>query len=193
VVTPLSTHASLLARVAAGADASAWTEFAERYRGLIRGYGLRRGLQPADADDFAQDVFVALTTALRGFEYDSAKGSFRGFLRTIAVRALGRRFRDTRPTADPMVAEETLEDAATPDEEWETEWRQYHLREAMRHIQAECRASDLLAFEMLTRDGRDAKGVAAELGISIDSAYQAKSRILKRLRVLVAEQVAAEG
>lgn len=193
MVTPLSTHASLLARVAGGVDSAAWTEFAERYRGLIRGYGLRRGLQPADADDFAQDVFVSLTSALRGFQYDPGKGRFRGFLRTIAVRALSKRFRDTRDDAEPIVADDSIESADTEDAEWESEWRQYHLREAMRHIQAEFRATDILAFEMMTRDGRDAKSVAADLGISVDSAYQIKSRLLKRLRALVAQQVAEEG
>ncbi|MBK8976134.1 MAG: sigma-70 family RNA polymerase sigma factor [Planctomycetes bacterium] len=196
MVTPLSTHASLLARVAAGSDAPAWTEFADRYRGLIRGFALRRGLQAADAEDFVQDVFLALSSAMRGFEYDPGRGSFRGFLKTIAARALGKRFRAGRPVADQSVAEHALGNAASDAEEdadWEVEWRQYHLRVAMQRVTAEFRATDLQAFELLTRGDRDARAVAAELGISVDSAYQAKSRILKRLRALVAEQVAAEG
>lgn len=63
----------------------------------------------------------------------------------------------------------------------------------MQRVRAEFRASDLLAFQLLTQGGRNAQAVALELGISVDSAYQSKSRILKRLRELVAEQVAEEG
>ena len=196
MVHSLSTHASLLARLKTGSDDSAWAEFTARYRDLIRGYALRRGLQTADAEDLVQDVFLALSSGMKDFVYDPQKGRFRGFLKTIAVRAIGKRLRKSRGMVAQSAAELVLD--STPQEhdddaDWEAEWRQYHLRAAMLRVRSEFRASDLLAFELLTRDGKDAKGVAQELGISVDSAYQAKSRILKRLKALVTEQVAEEG
>jgi RNA polymerase sigma-70 factor (ECF subfamily) len=131
---------------------------------------------------------------MRGFEYDPQKGRFRGFLKTIAVRTLGKRFRAARPGLDQSAASRALEAAAAADDaDWEAEWRQHHLRTAMQRVRTEFRATDLLAFDLLTRERRDARSVGAELGISVDAAYQAKSRILRRLRELVAEQVAAEG
>ncbi len=196
MVSPLSTHASLLARLQTGSDGAAWSEFTARYRDLIRGYALRRGLQAADAEDLVQDVFLALSKGMKDFVYDPQKGRFRGFLKTIAIPAIGKRLRRSHGLLAQSAAEQVLE--AKPmdqaeDGDWEAEWRQYHLRAAMLSVRSEFRASDLLAFELLTRDGKDAKSVAQELGISVDSAYQAKSRILKRLKTLVAEQVAEEG
>lgn len=192
----VSTHASLLARLSKGADAPAWDEFHARYRELIRGFALRRGLQAADAEDVVQEVFLALAQAMRSFEYQPEKGRFRGFLKTIAIRVLSKRFARTRPGLEQTAAEQTLEAAAeesAQEEDWEAEWRQHHLRGAMERVRAEFRGTDLRAFELLTAGRRDARSVAAELGISADSAYQAKSRILKRLRALVAEQVEDEG
>lgn len=189
-----STHASLLARLTSGSDASAWSEFAAHYADLIRGFALRRGLQASDADDILQEVFLALTTAMKTFEYDPERGRFRGFLKTIAVRAIGKRLRRKSPALSQSTADELLGSASDNDElDWDSEWRQHHLRHALQRIRVEFRASDLRAFEMATRDTRDAKSIATELGLSVDSVYQAKSRILKRLKALVAEQIEIEG
>lgn len=195
MVTPLSTHASLLARLSAGTDAAAWSEFAARYSDLLRGFALRRGMQAADAEDVVQEVFLALSQGMKTFVYDPAKGRFRGFLKTIAIRTIGKRLRGRPGPPAQSVAELALDGAATDnsDPDWDAEWRQYHLRNAMQRVRSEFRATDLLAFELLTAGQRDAKSVAAELGISVESTYQAKSRILRRLRDLVAKQVAEEG
>jgi RNA polymerase sigma factor (sigma-70 family) len=193
-----STHASLLARLSEGADAPAWEEFHARDRDLIRGFALRRRLQAADAEDVVQEVFLALAQAMRSFEHQPEKRRFRGFLRTIAIRVHSKRFARTRPGPglQQTAAEQTLDAAAeesAQEADGEAKWRQHHLRGAMERVRAEFRDADLRAFEFLTAGPRDARSVAAELGISADSADQAKSRILKRLCALVAEQVEDEG
>ena len=52
---------------------------------------------------------------------------------------------------------------------------------------------DRTAFAKYALAGGDAKEIAEALGMSVEQVWQAKSRILKRLRVLIAEQVRAEG
>ena len=196
----LSTHQSLLARLSRGDDQAAWAECFARYRELVLGVARRRGLSGGDGDDVLQDVFVALSQSLPKFEYDRERGRFRGFLKTITVRAIARRLR--RRGAAPAVGTVGADvgdehDVGAPDPEfeatWEAEWRQHHLRQAMAVLRSEVRASDLRAFELVTQGQREAREVAAELGLSVDSVYQAKSRILKRLRELIAGQVAEEG
>lgn len=189
---PLSTHQSLLARLSAGADQTAWAEFAHRYGELIRGFARRRGLQAADVEDMLQEVCVALSKGMRDFVYQPSRGRFRGYLKTIAVRSIGKHL---RKHGGPVLEAEAEPALADPEIEanWEAEWRQHHLRTAMQGIGAEFRATDVRAFELLTQGGADAKAVAGELGISVDSAYQAKSRILKRLRELIKAQVEDEG
>jgi DNA-directed RNA polymerase specialized sigma24 family protein len=79
------------------------------------------------------------------------------------------------------------------DASWETEWRDYHLRRAMQAVEAEFNRADRAAFAAYALQGRDAKAVAAELGLSVDQVYQAKTRVLRRVSQLIERQVAEEG
>ena len=189
----LSTHPSLLARLSRGDDQAAWDACFARYRDLILGVARRRGCVGADAEDVLQDVFVELGKAMPRFQYDSERGRFRGFLKTITGRVLGKRLRRLDAAATGDVADVACD--ADPELEiaWEAEWRQHHLRQAMQVLHNEVRATDLRTFEALTHGQRDPRELADELGISVDSVYQTKSRIMRRLRELIAAQVADEG
>ncbi|QOJ18797.1 MAG: sigma-70 family RNA polymerase sigma factor [Phycisphaeraceae bacterium] len=191
-----STHVTLLARLADVEDHAAWTEFAARYGDLIRNVAERKGLQPSDCDDVVQDVLLALTRRMPGFEYDPTRGKFRSYLKTVTLHAIFRRSRQKAGDVEleGMGSRAEAFGAETPsDEQWDLEWRQYHLRLAMRTIEIEFSEQDRQAFSLYAIDGRDARDTADELGLSVDQVYQAKSRILRRLSALVAEQVAEEG
>ncbi|MBL8753927.1 MAG: sigma-70 family RNA polymerase sigma factor [Planctomycetes bacterium] len=196
----LSTHQSLLARLSRGDDQAAWSECFARYRDLILAVARRRGFAGADGDDVLQDVFVELGKALPRFQYDRERGRFRGFLKTITVRMIGRRLRQRGP--DPaagttQATPEADEGPGAPDPEfeatWEAEWRQYHLRQAMATLRNEVRASDMRVFEDVTQGRREPGQIAAELGLTVNAIHQTKSRMLKRLRELIAAQVLDEG
>jgi RNA polymerase sigma-70 factor (ECF subfamily) len=191
-----STHISLLERVAKPADAGAWRDFCDRYGDLIRGFAARRGLQTADRDDILQDVLISLRQALPGFTYDPAKGKFRSYLKTVVLRAVFKRSCQSHAAIALERVEDLTRAAARDtdvDDEWETEWRQYHLRRAMQTLHAEFNSADRTAFQEYAVDGQDAETVAKRLGISVESVYQAKSRILKRLSALIDDQVREEG
>jgi RNA polymerase sigma factor (sigma-70 family) len=191
-----TTHASLLARVRTGEDPVAWQEFCARYGELILGFARRAGVQPSDADDVLQDVLTILTRSMRDFVYDPAKGKFRSYLKTLVVRTIFRKSRRKRTAAsldaielDPVDQEH---DAAV-DKLWELEWRQYHVRMAMRVVVSEFNSTDLEAFEQYGVQGRSATETAEALQLSLDQVYQAKSRILKRMSSIIADQVREEG
>lgn len=188
-----TTHVSLLERLSEGRDVAAWREFSERYGPLLRGFARARGLAEADCDDVVQDVIAALVQRMPGFRYDPERGRFRGYLKTIAVRAIRRRLDGSaREAATDALDERAAED---PEQErvWELEWRQYHMRLAMRSIEAEFNALDRLAFQRYGVEGRAAKETADELGLSVDQVYQAKSRIVRRLGELIEAQIGEEG
>ena len=52
------------------ADPTAWDEFVERYRPMIRAWCLKWDLQDSDAEDVVQEVLVKLVAAIRKFQYD---------------------------------------------------------------------------------------------------------------------------
>lgn len=196
MIAQTTTHATLLARLAVESDSSAWGDFLDRYGDLIRRFAAHRGLQPADADDVMQDVLLSFTRAMPGFHYDPVRGKFRSYLKTAVLRAVIRKSRQN-PDA---VALENIEafvtraaDDAAIDDAWEHEWRQYHLRQAMRTIDVEFNATDRTAFARYAVEGQPAQETADALGLSVDQVYQAKSRILKRISQLVEQQVRDEG
>ena len=188
-----TTHITLLERLSGEGSASAWREFCDRYGPVIRGFARRWGAQPADCDEVVQDVLTALTKAMPGFQYDPAKGKFRSYLKTVTLRALGKKSRQKRGDVSLDEGIHADPEGSASDEHWEEEWRQYHLRMAMRTIAVEFNGQDRVAFEDYALRGRDAGETAEALGLSVDQVYQAKSRILKRLTQLIETQVKDEG
>ncbi len=191
-----TTRATMLARLRDGDDPVAWREFYERYGELIAGFAGRWNLQPADRDDVVQEVLSRLSRAMPDFVYDPARGTFRGYLKTIAGNIIRDKLRqnqarghvlpmDTR--AEAQISDESLDTA------WEREWRQYHLRQALQMLVAEFNEVDRMAFERYGIAGEDARQVAEDLGLSLDQVYQAKSRMMKRLSASIETRVAEEG
>jgi RNA polymerase sigma-70 factor (ECF subfamily) len=191
-----STHITLLTRLTESADPSAWREFHDRYADLLLGFARRYGIQPADCDDVVQEVFLNLSRSMKGFEYDPAKGKFRGYLKTLTLRTV---FKVLRQKKNVKALEDTEveEKAAAVDPEveaqWEGEWRSYHIRTAMQRLGKEFSERDRMAFSEYALMERSAAETAEALGMSKDQVYQAKSRILKRLGDLISEQVQDEG
>ncbi|RMH03725.1 MAG: sigma-70 family RNA polymerase sigma factor [Planctomycetota bacterium] len=196
---PNSTQEEFLLALADGADRDAWEAFSARYGTLIRNFAGWCGLPPTDCDDVVQEVYLSLLKALPGFRYDRRKGRFRGYLKTATRRAAValRRRRAAEPLplerVPPPVAGRAGDSGPDLDEAWEREWRDYHVRRAMARLQPEFNSTDLAAFERYAIQGRPPAEVAAEFDLHLDQVYQAKSRILRRLRELVREQIEDEG
>ena len=78
------TRASLLVRIRYGRDQEAWRQFVQVYAPVVYGFARKRGLQDADAADVMQDVLRSVAGAAGRLKYDPARGSFRGWLYTVA-------------------------------------------------------------------------------------------------------------
>src|SRR5262245_45728264 len=120
------TRASLLVRLRDPADADAWRTFVDLYAPLVYALGRRHGLQDADAADLTQEVFTAVSTAVRSLVYDPRRGRFRGWLHTVARNKLldfRRRVRLAVGSGDPAV-QVVLEEQPAPadDPDWDVEY-----------------------------------------------------------------------
>ena len=81
------TSITLLGRLALfPLDQAAWEEFVKRYGPSVLGWCRRWGAQEADALDISQVVLARLAVQMRHFAYDPS-GSFRSWLRTVALNA----------------------------------------------------------------------------------------------------------
>ena len=112
-----STRPSLLIRLRDPGDERAWAEFTEIYGPLVHRLARRRGLQEADAEDLAQEVFRAVARAIERYDPDPDRGSFRGWLSRIArnliINLLAARRRQPQGTGDTDV-HRLLEDRPDP-------------------------------------------------------------------------------
>lgn len=177
-----STSPSLLLRLRDRADHDAWNRFVQLYTPLLAHWGRRAGLADSDLRDLIQEVFTLLLARLPEFQYDDRQ-SFRGWLRTVTLnkwRELGRR-RRLEPVAPEAKLWQELSAAAT-DEFWEQEYNAFLVARAMQLMRQHFSPQTWRACLATVMDGRSAADVAAELKISEASVYQARSRVLRRLR-----------
>lgn len=184
-----STPASLLDQVRSPADTAARVRFVRLYAPLLARWARQQRLQPADADDLVQDVFAAVFAALPRFEYDPAR-SFRAWLKTLALNTLRDRRRKRAPVLvpdhSPALADHADSDDGPAAAFEEGEYRQAVLGRAMGLIEPEFAPMTWAAFRRTAVDGLSPAAAAAELGLSTNSVYLARSRVLRRLRETLA-------
>ncbi len=188
---PAQTRASLLLRIRDSRDAEAWNQFVEIYAPLVYALARRHGVQDADAADLTQEVLGAVLRSAPTFVYDPARGSFRGWLLTVARRRLHKWANDEKrqPLASGSdEARRVLEEQPAPAEEvarWDQEYRQRLFEWAAENVRPSFRPATWQAFWQTAVVHRDAAAVAAELGVSLGAVYIAKSRILARIKELI--------
>jgi RNA polymerase sigma-70 factor (ECF subfamily) len=177
-----ATRPSLLLRLRDASDSDSWEEFARVYGPVICSYCRRRGLQQADADDVAQEVLGQVARSIGTFDYQPGRGRFRDWLGTVTRHKISR-WAETRgrgPTAADRPADEYA--ARGEDPEWSDEFYARVLEAALARIRGEFELRTWEAFERVWAGDHPAPEVADALGMTIDAVYQAKSRVLKRLR-----------
>lgn len=187
------TSSTLLFDLKDSRNERAWTLFLERYRPLIASYARRRGLQPSDADDVAQETLLAFVSAHRAGRYDKEKGRFRTWLGRIAANKTADALRGLmRRAAQPVDADtrtgllEGIEHEGRNGHEqlWQQEWEAFLLQSYMQVIASEFDPQTVSAFESYAIEDRSPDEVAKTLGISRNAVYIAKSRVLERMRQL---------
>jgi RNA polymerase sigma-70 factor (ECF subfamily) len=180
--TPVSLLARL-ARPAAVQDTAAdWERFVELFTPLLYHWTGRLGMQPHDAADLVQDVFVTLVRKLPEFQYDERR-SFRSWLRTLLMNQWRDRCRRARAAAAADRA--SVVDPADPNlaEDVEAaEYRRQLARQALSLMRRDFQEATWRACWETKACGRPAPEVAAELGMSVASVHSATYRVLRRLR-----------
>ena len=67
---------------------------------------------------------------------------------------------------------------------WDREWDRKVLRDCLEHVRREVEPTTFTAFQLVVQHGRSATEVAEELGVAVTVVYNAKHRIVKRIREL---------
>lgn len=149
----------------------------------------------------AQEVLAQVARSIRSFEYQPGRGRFRDWLGTITRRKIAR-FVATRDRGDRAAGGEQADghlgaiESPEADTEWTSAFHDRILQVALARVRPDFEPTTWVAFERIWLDDRPSAETAAELGLTIDAVYAAKSRVLKRLReevVALAEDLPWKG
>jgi RNA polymerase sigma factor (sigma-70 family) len=184
-----TTHPSLLIRLRDPRDEQAWCEFTEIYGPLIYQLARYRGLQDADAEDLAQDVFRAVARAIDRYDPDPARGSFRAWLARITgnliinwLAAERRHPRGSGASEIERLIEEQPDRSGQESALFENEYRRRLLTWAAERVRPAFSGAAWQAFWQTGVEGKPPGEVAKSLGMSLGTVYQYKSRVVARIR-----------
>jgi len=176
-----STPASLLDRLAQGADHRAWEQFVDLYTPLLVAWSRQLGMSDLDAADLMQEVFVVLVEQLPRFRYDPAQ-SFRAWLKTVLLNHWRKQQRKLCRVGPTVVDLDLLPGPESDHLLEKEEHRTYLIRRAIALMQKDFEPATWKACWEFVVNDRPAAEVAAELGITVNAVYLAKSRVLRALR-----------
>ena len=186
------TRLSLIVRLKDRRDREAWGEFLEIYRPLVCRLAAAQGLQHADAEDVAQQVFASVAGAVERWQPDAERAKFRTWLTTIArnaiLNALARRPLD-RASGDTVERDLLAACAADPAESQllVAESRREVFQWAARRVREEFKPQTWDAFWLTAVEGRTIAEAAAAIQKQPGAIYAARSRVMRRLRQIVSE------
>jgi RNA polymerase sigma-70 factor (ECF subfamily) len=184
------TSASLLDRLRAAPDEESWRRLVDLYTPLVRGWLRRQAqLQTQDADDLVQEVLAVVVRRIPEFHREPRAGAFRRWLRTITVNCLRDfwRSRRHRPVATGDTEfQQMLDELADPESGlsrlWDQEHDQHVTQRLLEMIRPKFEEKTWRAFQRVALDGATPDETAAELGVTVNAVFIAKSRVLARLR-----------
>ncbi len=206
IVKPLDpfipTRQSLLSRLKDLDDQDSWKVFFDTYWRIIYNAAVRAGLSDAEARDVVQETILSVSRKLPGFDYDPAKGSFKGWLLTVTRWRIADQFRKRGPgSAQPRhqrMAQTstsrtaTVERLADPADSalealWDREWERTLLKAALERAKKKADSRDYQAFDLCVNQGVPFSEVARLLRLSRLQVYRAKYRVKK----LVEQEIAS--
>lgn len=184
-----STRLSLLLRIRDLNDAEAWNRFVDLYGPYVARWCQAMGLQEADAADTTQAVLVKLMSVMQSWKLDSAKGSFRGWLRRVTHNVAIDLHRGWKERAagdsDVLRGLAQLSDNSFEEALWrsvETAYQQELLSMASQQVQLRVQPKTWSAYHLSCVENLSAQDVAAKLQIAIGEVYVARSRVMKMLK-----------
>lgn len=189
---PLPSVSTNLLLAVQNMESDAWRRLVEVFSPVVMHWCLQSGVDKHSALDIVQEIFVAVARNISSFRRREAAGSFRNWLATICRNKIRDHFRDQAKHPNGRGGTEALNwiqqqqndaDVSDPDDSINEQWlgKMIPFR-VVELVRSECQAVTWQAFWMSTIDNVSPAAVAEKLEISLATVYQAKSRVLRRIR-----------
>ena len=172
-------------------DDEAWHTLNRLYRPLVHFWCRRAKVAHGDVEDVVQEVFRSVFSGIERFNKSKESDSFRAWLWTIARNKIKDYFKKNYEKAagaggtDAQLHIQQLPEQEPMDSDSDFSNSESPPYQALSMVKEEIQETTFQAFWRSTIDDVAPDAVAQELGVSVDSVYQAKSRVLRRLRQLL--------
>lgn len=181
-----STSHSLLEQMIDQPDGLAWQRWHDIYEPLIHGWLRKHQLIASDRDDVAQNVLTVVVRRLPEFSHNGRVGAFRNWLKTITIYCLRDYWKELRSHPHQAAAagmlEEWADDQSAVSKSWDIEHDRHLVQKLLALLEPEFTPETWKAFNRIAIEGKPVADVAAELGLSKNAIYIARSRVMTRLR-----------
>ncbi len=191
MVSATHTRVSLLERLREGADPVAWDEFFHRYWPFVFAIARQCGCSQPTAEEIVQEVVLAIFEKKAVFRHDPSRGRFRdwlgGVVRNKVVvrrRSPAERCRARGGSGEPPECKSV---DGSPDARWAAAFNHAMLAFLLDIVRAEVHPRAYQAFEAVAIGGCSGAEAARLTGMTRNAVYQARKKILRRLRELGAE------
>lgn len=171
-------------------ESEAWLQLEASYSPLIRFWARQLTRQAIPAEDSAQEVLVEVWRTLDRYKPDGSPSSFRRWLRGITANKVKSHFRTQARRVPTVGSPEAAERLADPEPDSDVE----NLQEfpslvdlydrAFRMIGNQIRSRTLQAAWLSLVEGLSGAEVGQRLGMRPSAVYNARARVVKRLKQL---------
>jgi len=175
-----STPASLLDRIRDPKDQSARDRFVQFCGPVVFAFAAKLGVPHERRLDFTQDVFLLLFQKIPTFKYDQNL-RFRGWLFTVMRNKWREEYRKNQTQGSQVPLFDAPDERQVSDYGQE-EFERHVVHRALKIMKADFEEKTWMAcWEQIVND-KKGKEVAAMLGMSVAAVYQARTKVLRRLR-----------
>lgn len=180
-------------------DPDAWQQLVRVYGPLVFQWCRRKGLSDEAAADVGQEVFVAVAASIQKFRREKKGDTFVGWLRQITRFKIADYWRRDKTRPNVIGGSEFRNAiAALPDEDsGDTDEsqvaapseRQLIFGHAIQMVRDRFTPKTWNAFYRTAVEDQETADVAADLDMTTMAVRQAKSRVLRKLREALAEEI----
>ncbi len=169
---------------------TAWHCLVERFREPVVAFARSLGASPPEAEDVAQESLLAFAEAYRGGKFDPSRGRLSKWLFGITYRqVLQQRKQDARrhrlsPGQQVTSFWNRLPKEPEATATWDEEWEKALLAQCVRQVAKEVEEQTMRAFQLVVIHEKSPTEAANMLGVPVKLIYNAKHRVLQRIRVL---------
>lgn len=184
------TSTTLLRDLASDSQHARWGEFVNRYRPMMDAY-MREHYPSLEADEIIQQTLIALIRIFPVYHYcPEEKGSFHNYLTGILRNKSRRLVSDLKESAEKQARynERIVAPESVEEQRYKT-WQESVFEIALQQLLADdaIHGRTREVFRRIAVNGEDVESVAQSFGITRNAADQMKSRMMTRLRELVAD------